>query len=499
MPLPLPRVVADVGPGGGIISAMNALNELSKQKASIANTNALTQGQNITNQYLPDKLRLANAYQQLQNQYYGPLSQSTIGMQGAKARLDNAQAAIQQQLYNNPGLGGSGVEHAQAVLSLLIKNHPELAQGLSNQAAAGSQQRPASSAPPMIGAAQPNMSAPLPNTQGGQASQQGMNSFAAPSYNTPGPIPGSQGGQAAQGSINSLLNQPNIPVQNNPMNMANIHQQNNAFGFNPAQELLTNINAQNAKEQAMANYYQIGGGRMSVGSKDEYLYQQGIAADNPQLTSPAQVREAEDVYAQGGNQLADGTRLNPLSEGTLRANDRAFKATTTSTAINQGLQANQASAELPVYNKYINDGVKPYGTTVFGTSPQQIKDSTDIGNHTAQIRLGKYIAAQQLLYDRAALMLKINALPPGYRIASKISKLASQSINAMYPTQSAESRQVASDTVAQAIEEGLQARNKYGVGASGAAGRRVGTQSSDNSKVTKVFTRDANGKLVLGS
>jgi NACalpha-BTF3-like transcription factor len=62
-----------------------------EKESSIANRNALTQGQNIQNQYMPDQLRLANALAQLKNQYYGPNMQSTISNRNALTQGQNIQ------------------------------------------------------------------------------------------------------------------------------------------------------------------------------------------------------------------------------------------------------------------------------------------------------------------------------------------------------------------------------------------------------------------------
>lgn len=224
------------------------------------------------------------------------------------------------------------------------------------------------------------------------------------------------------------------------------------------------------KAQADINYKNMGGGRGSTGSKDDYAYQQSFARDNPNFTED-ELRQGREAHANGETTLPNGKTFF-VSRDTQRAYDRAYKSTTTAGLINAGVTANQAEAELPIYKEAIDSGVKPYGTTVFNTSPQQIKDALNVKDHNAQKRLGNYLAAQQLLFDRAALMLKINALPAGVNIASEIKHLAAQTINEKFPRMSAEARQIASDKVAEVVNAGLKARNAYGVGASGAAGKR---------------------------
>jgi hypothetical protein len=232
------------------------------------------------------------------------------------------------------------------------------------------------------------------------------------------------------------------------------------------------LKAQIDSLKALAKNRKEGAGKFGSGTGDELKYHATIAEYNPGLT-PEQLREASDVYAQGGDTLSDGTKLAPmLPNSTLqRTLDRAVKSTTTANLINQSVQAQQAQEEMPIFDKYINEGVEPYGTTTFGISPQQIKDSLDVDNHIAQKRLGKYLAAQQLLYDRAALTLRVNALPPGKRIADEIKNLSFQSVNAKFPRMSEEARKSASEIVAKALQEALKARQSVKIGASQAFGK----------------------------
>lgn len=218
--------------------------------------------------------------------------------------------------------------------------------------------------------------------------------------------------------------------------------------------------------KSQINMYNMGGrGGMGTGAKEELTFQSFVQKDNPKLR-PDQVYEASNILRQGGSQLPDGTPLNPLSPASEESLNRITKYGTTSPIITQGIQASQAEAELPIYDKAIREGVKPYGTTTFGHSPQQIEDSINIHDHAAQERLGKYLGAQQLLYDRAALTLKINSLPPGVTLADEIRKLSVQSVNAKFPMMSDEARKVASEFVAKTLREGLKARKSVNTGSS---------------------------------
>lgn len=133
MTLPLPKVIPDVEAGGPLVTALGGINALRDQmlkakmhqlenqyygpniESQINNRNALTQGQNITNQYLPDKLRLANELSNLKNQYYEPLTQSEI---------NNTNSLIEARNITNKYLPEKLRQEASKREYLL--NHPEL-------------------------------------------------------------------------------------------------------------------------------------------------------------------------------------------------------------------------------------------------------------------------------------------------------------------------------------------------------------------------------------
>lgn len=238
-----------------------------------------------------------------------------------------------------------------------------------------------------------------------------------------------------------------------------------------------------------------GSGRSGVQLQEENKYNEGVGLDNPDLRGdPNKIRQAANILAAGGNKFPDGKPINPMSPETKRSFDRLSKGTTTSPLVTQGIQAQQAEAELPVYDKYIKQGVHDtgYGNTTYGYSPKQIVDSLDVNNHAAQRRVGHYLAAQQLLYDRAALTLKINALPAGVTLADEIKKLSAQTIKARYPRETAEARQIASEEVAKAMKEGLKARQSIPLGASQAQGNRSDQNNNQKSTNWKIV----DGKLV---
>jgi hypothetical protein len=108
MALPLPRVIADIQPGGGVNTALNGINALAlnilKKKyyapnieSEINNRNALTEGQKILNQFMPEKLQLANALSQLQNQYYAPNIQSEIANRNAITQRSQTMTPLEAE------------------------------------------------------------------------------------------------------------------------------------------------------------------------------------------------------------------------------------------------------------------------------------------------------------------------------------------------------------------------------------------------------------------
>jgi hypothetical protein len=252
---------------------------------------------------------------------------------------------------------------------------------------------------------------------------------------------------------------------------------------------------QNALRQAQAEYYKSGGRGAGggVGLKDQLSLMQQAMRDNPGIDME-KANEITNAWLDGKATLDDGTPVPPPKGNARLTVDRLNKGRTTAALMNQGVQANQAAAEMPIYDKAINEAVQPYGTTVFGQSAQQIKDFAHPGDEKAQTRLGKYLGAQVLLYDRAALNLKINGLPAGVTIADEIKKLSNQTINAKFPMMTADARKIASDYVAKTLESGLNARKKVPITASSLMNQGEGQDNQSNVKKWKI----ENGSLVEG-
>lgn len=234
---------------------------------------------------------------------------------------------------------------------------------------------------------------------------------------------------------------------------------------------------------ARSNYYNQGGGRGSVGSKDDATYKYLVSTDNPQLNE-AQAREAANALADGKFMLADGTPINPMSSDTRRALDRSIRATTTAKIITSGVQGNQSEAEINKISQFAQEGLRPYADTFAGYSPAQIKDSFS-SKPEDQKRLGRFIAAQQLQYEIAQNEIKLANGEPGVTSTHELMKLGQQLIKARYPKLSGEARAEAQNYFIKALKEGLKARKAVGVGASSVLPERDDANSQEAPQETR--------------
>jgi hypothetical protein len=103
MALPLPKVVADVGPGGGIVTAMGGMN-------SLANDMLLRQMNQIKKQYLPTTMQAEAASKLAYANLMGPqFLAKLLGNPGAIANMgdDAAKAALQKAVGAGMGQGSA--------------------------------------------------------------------------------------------------------------------------------------------------------------------------------------------------------------------------------------------------------------------------------------------------------------------------------------------------------------------------------------------------------
>ena len=219
--------------------------------------------------------------------------------------------------------------------------------------------------------------------------------------------------------------------------------------------------SQIANNNALAQYRDFGGGRGGVGSANDMRLLSYIAKDNPQL-SRDEVYEASNVLQNGGNQLASGKQLNPLSPMAQNTLNQILKGTTTSQLYTQGVKANQADAELQILNDYAQKGLEPYGDTYFNKSPSQIADSFK-SDKESQERLGRFIASKALQYEAAQNRIKLANGQPGVNSTEELVKLSGQSVDSEYPKLSYQARKEAARYLDEALAKGLEARNKVGL------------------------------------
>ena len=257
------------------------------------------------------------------------------------------------------------------------------------------------------------------------------------------------------------------------------------------------------EKKSLAGYRQLGGGSRGAGvaAKDDAIFQQSIARDNPQF-SPDDAYQASNIISQGGNQMPDGRPIN-ASAATMRAFDRAVKGTTTSAIINRSVRSSQAEAEIGVLSRYAQKGLEPFGTSYFNMSPEQITSSFK-DDEKSQKKLGKLIAAQQLQYEIAQNEIALAMGQPGVTSTEHLMQLGQQSLNLKFPRLSYTARQEANSYFLEALKEGVKARNKVGFGAGSLAINQNESRSergegkNEGEKVIP-WKRDKNGKLVIAN
>lgn len=243
------------------------------------------------------------------------------------------------------------------------------------------------------------------------------------------------------------------------------------------------LKAQAEGQRALAGQRGQGGQGLGTGGKEELFFQSLVAKDNPQFAGdPQKIYEASNALRMGQSTLADGTPINPLSPASQSSFDRITKGTTTSSQINQMINAKGADAEIDTLSNLATQWNKPYGTTYLNMSPAQIMD-TFKNDEASQTRLGEFAAAQQLQNEIAQIETRLAMGQPGITNTHDLMKLGLQQIDARYPMLSQKAREVAQKRFVYALKKGLEARGRVGIGASSALSNSPasGGQSSSSS------------------
>lgn len=176
MALPLPRVVPDVGPGGGLVTAMGGINKLS-------NENILRQINAIKKQYAPMTTQAEAASKLAYANLMGPqFLAKLLGNDSAIANMGSSQANQALQQAVNAGMGGGNASNVFQQMQQQSQGPGEkLGNSLSNffadklKGVFGGQGQPGTGQMQMPGQGEPQHQAPqqqpmqMPNDAGQQS------------------------------------------------------------------------------------------------------------------------------------------------------------------------------------------------------------------------------------------------------------------------------------------------------------------------------------------
>lgn len=254
---------------------------------------------------LPEEVEKA----QLENKWYGPKMQSDIGLQGAQAGLAGAEADTDRFKLSH------GLLYTPEVQNLMYAQH--LAQQGDQQQAQQAQQV---------------LQQQQIQQQLAQLMKQGLPNTNLPSSNLTMPNTMSQnlaqmmGGQASQ-----------LPQLGSPSDAYNANQTMPSIPQAPAQSAWNPASVSTRLLSKLLDpTFGRTNGNIGVGAKNEQFFEQLVGRDNPQLgNDPDKIFEASNVLRQGGDRLADGTPLNPLSPASLGMYDTLTKSQNTAQGINQ--------------------------------------------------------------------------------------------------------------------------------------------------------------------
>lgn len=211
----------------------------------------------------------------------------------------------------------------------------------------------------------------------------------------------------------------------------------------------------------------------SVFQKNELAFAQQVANDTK--LEGQDLDNAIQAYKVGDTHLPDGRELPPMSQTAREKLDIINKARTTGALVTAGVQANQAHAEMQVFDKYIKKGNAHYGDTIAGYSPKFEKDSANSrSDKSAQDRLSDYYVGQILNFDKAQTQIRIAMANPSVSTTEDLIKISENTIKQFAPIKSGVVKNLTIEKLSKALSDALAVRNAYGIGASGAFNPRLG-------------------------
>lgn len=275
--------------------------------------------------------------------------------------------------------------------------------------------------------------------------------------------------QLQQQQLNNQGLQATLPYKG-PQAAAQLQgeQLKNAFQAVLNQYLPQQQQAEIGQKGAMANFYNMGGGRGGVEGQSQQQVRQLIGVMNPQLKGDVnKIIEAENQYYAGKNKLADGTKLAPMTTTLQQALSTAEYHSTPAALLTQQMKANQSEAALDSIQSMAQDDMAPYGRTVLGISPLAFKDSLEYNDGSqkykdTQTRLGNFMAANAIQFEQALLRTAMSGGPAGIKAVNELMKESRQYIDQNYPTMSPEARLAANKRLNQYFKKIIDARNSIG-------------------------------------
>ena len=434
MAIPLPRVIADVGPGGSITTAMRGQNALTKSslenmyygpniQSEINYRNAL---KNRTNTLTP----LEAAKMELENKFYAPKTNSLIGLQNAETKKIG-------YMLDHPGyMGGEDTKTIQALmdLGLIDKNNIHGNQTLlysgNNQPSPGQTT---------------NMLPPVP-----------VNNVTLPVSNT----------------ANSL---PNLPVQENvhPLNNNPFSSKNTTHPFNTGNPLIdTILNRKFAQSSYTGQMAQAFDWVHSTPEAKTYEIALGAGMG---LTPDKFVHERTQ-----GKSIAQIATEQGFDPNNLPAPD--FLPTRQNISLLKKRQA--ALKEVDSLGKFVREGLAPFSRKIAGYSIPQIVKALTGKNKNEQIN---FLAARILTPELANIRQNLAQGNAGVTAAEEIMHRGLMNIKVLESVVAPDVFLKAQELADEKLKEAFANAEKV---------YQVPGKKSGNKTVIQKWGRDDNGKPV---